>query len=349
MHVSGLKRRALRLNFAAGLGMALLASACLPAVARAQNAATLATNTTLNLDARGLAGASQTTATASVTGVDGQPAGGIVAFEDGSRQLAEVVLNSAGEATATLTLPTGVHSLRAVYMGDATHQASASASTQVHTDASSASGGSTPNFQLSITPVSPSTLPMTLTAGDTGSATVTVTPVNNASLTAPMFVTLSCSGLPSLASCSFTPENVQILATTPTSCTTGSPASACPPTSLLVISTQGPGNSGPHAPADRRGTPVSLSLLLPGMLGLGGLAWGARRRRWLQRIALIALVGLVTTLGTTACNPYWYYYNHGPTPTVPTPSGTYTVTITAQSSNGVTAITNSTTMVLTVK
>jgi hypothetical protein len=88
--------------------------------------------------------------------------------------------------------------------------------------------------------------------------------------------------------------------------------------------------------------------LLPGILGLGGLAWGARRRSWLSRLALLALIGLVTTLGTTACSPLYYYYNHGPDRTPATPSGTYNVIVTAQSSNGVSAITNSTTMVLTV-
>ena len=96
------------------------------------------------------------------------------------------------------------------------------------------------------------------------------------------------------------------------------------------------------------GSPVAWAILLPGMLGLGGLAWGARRRRWLQRLALVALIGLVTALGTTACKPTFNYYYHGPVPNPATPSGTYTVTITAQSTNGVSAITTNTTMVLTV-
>ena len=94
--------------------------------------------------------------------------------------------------------------------------------------------------------------------------------------------------------------------------------------------------------------PVAWAILLPGVLGLGGLAWGARRRRWLQRLALVALVGLVTALGTTACKPLYNYYQHGPVHPPATPNGTYNVTVTAQSTNGVTAITYNTTMVLTV-
>ena len=43
------------------------------------------------------------------------------------------------------------------------------------------------------------------------------------------------------------------------------------------------------------------------------------------------------------------YYNHGPSNPHETPTGTFNVTVTGQSSNGVTAITNSTTMVLTVQ
>jgi hypothetical protein len=105
----------------------------------------------------------------------------------------------------------------------------------------------------------------------------------------------------------------------------------------------------PHGRPLRGNSPVAWAFLLPGMAGLGGLAWGARRRRWLQRMALVALVGIVTTLGMTACNPLYYYYHHGPSHPNATPAGTYTITVTGQSSNGVTAITNSTTFVLTVQ
>jgi hypothetical protein len=69
----------------------------------------------------------------------------------------------------------------------------------------------------------------------------------------------------------------------------------------------------------------------------------------LQRLSLVALVGLVTTLGTVGCSPLYYYYNHGPTPAPATPSGTFTVTIAGQSSNGVAATTNTTSFQLTVQ
>ena len=60
------------------------------------------------------------------------------------------------------------------------------------------------------------------------------------------------------------------------------------------------------------------------------------------------MVGLVYVLGASACNERYNYFNHGPPPNPPTPAGTYTVLVTAQSTNGITAITQTTSMVLTV-
>jgi hypothetical protein len=200
--------------------------------------------------------------------------------------------------------------------------------------------------------VAPAALPLVLTAGSAGTINVTIVPVNPTALTSPMFVTLSCSGLPNQASCNFTPANIEILPTTPTSCASGSPAAACPPISSMVMQTQAAGTTGKlttPAQTGKGNSPVEWALLLPGVLGLGGLAWGARRRAWLSRLSLVALVALVAMLGTTACNPRYYYFNHGPPNNLPTPAGTYTITVTGQSSNGITAITQNTTMVLTVK
>ncbi len=322
----------------AGLALPLV----LAATASAQGAATY---TVLHVQTPG---AGPAAASVTVTGADGTPVAGVVNFMDGSRLVAQAMLDASGQADAKFSLPEGDHALTAVYLGDTAHRTSTSSATQVHTETPGTSG--TPGFQLSLTPVAPSALPMVLTAGQSGSATVTVTPVNNSGLTGPMYVTLSCSGLPSLANCAFAPSTVQILPTTPTTCTAGSPASACPPTSLMSITTESVGTKGTGQTwIYRPPQGVAWAILLPGILGLGGIAWGARRRRWLQRLSLIALIGLVTSLGTTSCSSLWYYYQHGPPTTPPTPAGTYTVTVTAQTSNGVTAISNSTTMVLTVK
>lgn len=341
----GLNRRVLRLEFVAGLGFAM-ALAVLPAAAQQiATAQQITTHTVLTVETSQQGGRTQATATVSVSGADGLPASGVVVIEDGNRELAEASLNSAGEATPAFSLAGGDHALRAVYAGDGSHLSSASASNDV-----SAQTSSTPSFTLSLAPVAPSTLPLTLTAGQAGSIAVNVIPEDNAALTAPMFVTLSCSGLPSEASCTFTPESVEILATTPATCPANSPPSACPPVSSMLLQTSEhvttrlvrPAHSGNQIDS------VAWAILLPGALGLGGLAWGARRRRWLQRLALVALIGLVTALGTTACKPLYNYYQHGPVHPPATPNGTYNVTVTAQSTNGVTATTYNTTMVLTV-
>lgn len=299
----------------------------------------------MNVETSDQGGHPHATASVAVTAEDGQPATGTVLIDDGDRELAEAALNSQGQATAVVSLSGGDHVLSAVYAGDASHLSSTSVASDV-----SAQVSSTPDFTLTLTAVPPSTLPLTVTAGESGTIAVTVVPEDNAALTSPMFVTLSCSGLPSEASCTFTPESVEILPTTPASCPSGSPASACPPVSSMLIETQEHVTTQVVRPVRPGGgsSPVAWAILLPGMLGLGGVAWGARRRLWLRRLMLVALMGIVTLLGTTACKPLYKYYALGPQHPPATPSGTYTVTVTAQSTNGVTAITNSTTMVLTV-
>jgi hypothetical protein len=339
VHVRGMNRRSLRLEMVAGLAAALVFPAA------AASAQSVATQTSMTVTTSDRAGQTKAAILMSVTGADGLPATGAVDIEEGGRRLAEVALNPTGQASTVLTMPGGEHSLRAVFGGDATHLASTSLSTRVQ-----ALTGTTPGFQLTLAPVAPSELPLVLTAGNAGTIDVTIVPVNPSALTSPMFVTLSCSGLPNQSSCTFTPESVEILPTTPTSCPAGSPAAACPPVSSMVLQTQAAGTAAKAMPPGGRGSgPVAWAILLPGMLGLGGLAWGARRRAWLNRLALVALVGLVTMLGTTGCNPRYYYFHHGPPTNLATPSGTYTVTVTGQSSNGISAITQNTTMVLTVQ
>jgi hypothetical protein len=301
------------------MGMAL----AMPALAFG-TASRQATHTTVSTETRDLDGRTTATVAVTVVGDDGLPATGAVAVSDRGQQLAGAALNAQGQASIAVTLPAGSHSLSAVYLGDKGHKGSISEVAAVE-----AASSAVPSFQISAAPAT-----LSLTPGQSGTVIASVTPVNASALNAPMFVTLSCSGLPDQSSCTFTPENVEIL-----------PNATAPITSTMVILTQAQTVSALRPAA----TPVAWAFLLPGILGLGGLAWGARRRAWLSRLSLLALVALVTMLGTTACAPRYDYYNHGPQIPLPTPAGTYTVNVTAQSSNGVSATTLSTTIALTVQ
>lgn len=319
--MTGMIRRGLRLELVAGVGIAL----SMPALAFAgQNAPGISTETALQEEMHDHAGHTQANLTVTVTGEDGLPATGAVVVSDQGRQQAGAALNKQGQATLVLDLLAGDHSFTAAYLGDTTHRASISASAGAQAQAST-----NPDFQVSIAPAT-----LSLGLGQSGTVITSITPVNSSALTAPMFITLSCSGLPDQSSCTFNPENVEIL-----------PNATAAVTSSVVFTTQQ--QEGSIARPGSNG--VALAILLPGALCLGGLAWSVRRRPWLQRLSLLALVALVTLLGTTACNPQYYYFNHGPPINPSTPPGIYTVFVTAQSSNGVTATTHSTTLAFTVQ
>jgi len=292
-----------------------------------------ATETTLALETRDLAGHTRAMLDVNVAGEDRHPAMGGITIEDGGRELAGAALDAEGNAHLVLDLTAGEHSLRAVYLGDQAHASSASEPMAVHGMAST-----TPDFSVSVSPAK-----MTLPLGQSGSVVATLTPVNNAALTSPMFVTLSCQGLPDQSSCTFTPENLEILNTTPTACTNTSPK-VCPPTSTMVVQTQL--GTSRLAPPARAGNGTYLALVLPGALALIGLGW---RRKRFMRLTLLSIGGFLVLAGSSACNSRYNYFNHGPPHNPPTPAGTYTLTVSAQSSNGITAITHTTTMVLTVQ
>jgi hypothetical protein len=309
----------------AGLGIAL----AMPALAlAAEGSRSLATETTLRAETRDQGGTTRATLAITVTGEDGLPAAGAVAIEDHGTQLAGAALDAEGHAKVALDLPAGEHLLRAVYQGDAAHQGSVSEASGVHALASS-----TPDFGISVAPAT-----LSLTVGQSGTVTASVTPVNASALTAPMFVTLSCSGFPDQSSCTFTPENIEIL-----------PNATQAVTSSMVVATQLGTSSAATPGISRPANPIALGLLFPGTLALVGLAWRGRRRRWLSRLSVVALLGIISILSTTACNVRYNYFHHGPPPNPPTPTGTYSLNVIAQSSNGITAITHNTTLVLTVK
>jgi hypothetical protein len=319
-------RRGLRLELVAAFSTALaltVAASGLPAMAFAAQAT--ATQTTLSVETHDQAGRTKASVSVTVTGDDGLPANGAIALLDHGRPLAGAALNAQAQAIFAIDLAAGEHSLSATYAGDASHRASVSAAASVQAQTTT-----TPDFQIAVAPAT-----LTLTPGQSGTVVAAVTPENASALTAPMFVTLSCSGLPDESSCSFTPENVEIL-----------PNATAPITSNMLVVTQLASSASVDRPQSRG---LALAILLPGALGLGGLAFSFRRRRLLHRLSLLALVALVSTLGATACNARYDYHHHGPPLNPATPAGTYTVDVTAQSSNGVTAVTHTTTLAFTVQ
>ena len=336
----GIFRRSPRLELVAGLSIALAASA----LAVAADAQSVNTATTLTAQSSTASSCSLTDLSVVVTANTGVPAGTVTIEDEAGTspvQLASATLDTSGKASFSLALGNGNHSLSAVYAGDTTFSGSTStpASVAVSSQCSSSFVVTVSNLASSAT----STSALTLTAGQAGTGTITVTPLQAyvSTLTEPAFVTISCAGLPDQATCTFTPENVEIL-----------PGQNAGLTSAMMIQTVAASTTTLGLPAKQPGqnsTPIAWAILLPGVLGLGGLAWGARRRKWLARLSLMALVGLVTMLGATGCNPRYGYEHHSPGPNPATPAGTYTVKVTAQSSNGVTAIQQSTSFVLTVK
>ena len=329
----GIVCRNLRLKLVAGLGIALAApafavSGATTTALTAQSAAAGScptTGLTLTL----------TTLSVAVTSASGVPAGTVTIMDGGGSsalQLASATLDGTGKASIVLYLPNGAHSLSAVYGGSASFAGSTStaAAATISTQCDSA-------YAVTVSNLTPAN---TLTAGQSGEAQVVVVPSEAfvASLAGgPAFVALSCTGLPDQASCTFTPEDVEI-----------SPGQDAGVSSTMAILTNAASTTS-ISPASRPGrssAPIAWALLLPGVLGL---AWGVRRRDWLRRLSLVALVAGVAVLGMTGCNPRYNYEHHGPPANPATPAGTYTITVTGQSTNGVTAITNSTTFSLAVK
>ena len=319
--MTGMIRRGLRLELVAALGLAL-AAPVLPLEALSTTG--LATQTTLTVETHDHAGRTRADFTVAIAAADGLPATGAVTLMDNGRSLTGAALDKQGNATLHLNLPAGEHDFTATYAGDAAHGPSFSQPVRARAQAVT-----TPDFQVSIAPAT-----LSLGLGKSGTITATVTPENASVLTTPLFVTLSCSGLPDQSQCTFTPENIEIL-----------PTSTGPIITTMVLVTQ----LGEDASARPGGNRLVLAVLFPGAFTLGGLACLFRRRPRLRRLTLVALVALVTSLGTTACNPQYNFLHHGAQPNPPTPAGTYNVAVTAQSSNGVTAISSAANLVLTVQ
>ncbi len=122
-----------------------------------------------------------------------------------------------------------------------------------------ATTGTTPDFSISVAPAS-----LTLKQGQSGSAVVSVTPINAASLTGPMFA----------PDCPTSPVAPLLRRTS------RSPWALPPPfPARWVLATQAASLTKLE---NREAHPVDWAVMFPGVLALGGLAFGVRRSRFPQ-------------------------------------------------------------------
>lgn len=178
-----------------------------------------------------------------------------------------------------------------------------------------------PDFAVAASPTTLSVSP-----GASGTSTLTVTPSNGFS----QQVSFACSGLPALASCSFSPSTV-----TPN----GSAA-----TTTLTISTTASTTAQNEVPSTGA-RPLRWAASFAGLLFFASL--GAIRRR---RSLLLMMLGAMVLLGTLqGCGGGSGSGNSGSTTNPGTPAGTSTVTITATSGSGSSALSQTATLSLTVQ
>jgi hypothetical protein len=162
------------------------------------------------------------------------------------------------------------------------------------------------SFAVAVTPAT-----LSVTSGQSGTATVSVTSQNL--LTA---VILTCSGLPAGASCSFSPASV-------------TPSGTAASTSMLTVNT-----SGETAVLHRNSNPfVPVSTLAAAFSFLG---WKKRRKVQLMLLLAVSVIGLSLFTGCGGSS------STSKTPVVST------ITVTGTSGTGASQLQNSTTFSLTV-
>jgi hypothetical protein len=267
------------------------------------------------------------TFTAKVGDVAGNPAtSGTVSFETAKGSLGSAFVES-GAATLTVDkLPQGIRTVTAAYSGSEGYAASASG---VSASADAASS-TLPDFGLTASPTS-----LTLTPGQFGNITTTVTPENGFN----DMVTLSCSGVPAGATCVFSP-------------TTLTPLTAAAVSSTLQIQTQGPsGTKAILTNAPFTASPTAYAIVLPGIFALAGLG-ALRKRSGIATLRVLGFLALLTAsgLGLGACSQRYDYLNHPPSGNPGIAPGTYTITVSGYASlNGTSVVGHSLPITVTVK
>jgi Bacterial Ig-like domain (group 3) len=231
---------------------------------------------------------------------------GSVTFEETDsngqpRSLGSAFVQADGSATLTVpALTAGAHSVRAVYNGTQTAASSTSEAAEVTSEASA------PDFSLSATPTT-----LNLTAGAQGTVAITVAPGAGFS----NYVALSCAGLPLFTTCNFLPSNVDVAGVNGLS--------------TMTLNTTAPSGGGQTLLRQDRG--LVYCFLLPGALGLAGLAFG--RNRGLRTLAMLCVVGSLIG-GAGSCAQRYRYLNYGPSANPGTPAGQSIIRIYGTAVNG---------------
>ena len=221
---------------------------------------------------------------------------GTVTFKDGAGTLGTGTLTGGVATYNTSTLGLGSHSITAVYPGDGTYAPSTSAVANVTVEAGP------PSISMPL----PVPSGATIQAGGSAQFALNLSAANGFSGT----VNLTCSGLPVLATCSFSPSSVTLSGT-------GSASST------LTVTTTGPGGAVAANRSEGNGNGMTPMLaLIPLSLAAGLFFGGKRRRRFLAHLMLV--LGLVLGLSPMfGCG--------GSAPKAQTPPGNSIITITATS------------------
>ncbi|HTW56568.1 MAG TPA: protease pro-enzyme activation domain-containing protein [Terriglobales bacterium] len=211
-------------------------------------------------------------------------------------------LNSEGNTAnpnGVFTFDTGTHTISATYSGDPSFNPSSSTQSQTFTI--------TPGFFASVAS-SQSTVVIS-SPGVSGQSSVSVSNSTNFNGT----ISLSCSGLPTEASCTFSPSSIT--------------ANGTPNTVTAAISVS---TTAVTTAADRQSR--LLSQLMIGLGLFGSFLFGGKRKRRGHALMLVLLLALIVPFpgcgGGSSTPP-------GPPPNPGTPTGTYNVTVSAVSGSTV--------------
>lgn len=234
-----------------------------------------ATTTTLGASADTIAAGGSVTLTAKVTAAGGVVPAGLVTFSDGRTMLGSARVSAGVAAWSTSALSVGSHSIGATYAGDAWTAASASPVMSVAVTQPAAPAGPG-GLTLGASEVA-------VAAGDWVNVPVTISGAAGQAKA----VSLSCSGLPEEASCTF---------------------NASGSTAMLKITTSAPrdcGSSVPYGDAPAKGAVLLMLLFVP-------------RRKMVRLLGVLCAVlamGAMTGCGTGNCTD------------LGTRPGSYTVTV----------------------